>query len=182
MGLHWTKKKKTKPYLRYIERSDTMKKWIFIIFCIFLGVMVTVVNVYNTAVRSKDKGIIQAEELARKKANLINIASTDYYHGMTAYHVIEGKDENGTSWFVWVPNNKKQKVLVKRKSEGITEQEAIQILLNDRKRNVKRIEKVKLGAEKGVPLWEITYIDEESRYSYYYLNFIDGKYEGYYSI
>ena len=40
----------------------------------------------------------------------------------------------------------------------------------------KQIVKVKLGAENDIPLWEITYIDQEDRYTYYYLEFQNGEY------
>ena len=42
--------------------------------------------------------------------------------------------------------------------------------------------KVKLGFENDVPLWEVTYIDDDNRYSYYYLEFKDGKFLRRYSI
>ena len=41
---------------------------------------------------------------------------------------------------------------------------------------------VKLGFENDVPLWEVTYIDDDNRYSYYYLEFKDGKFLRRYSI
>ncbi|MGQ0439631.1 DUF5590 domain-containing protein, partial [Bacillus sp. B-TM1] len=38
------------------------------------------------------------------------------------------------------------------------------------------------GAQNDIPLWEITYIDQEDRYTYYYLEFQNGVYAGHYSI
>lgn len=75
---------------------------------------------------------------------------------------------------------RKRKCPSAEKSEGISEKKAIQIVASERK--PKEFVKVKLGAENDVPLWEITYIDQEGRYTYYYLEFQDGKYAGYYSI
>ncbi|MFP3393521.1 peptidase M4, partial [Brevibacillus sp. SIMBA_076] len=46
----------------------------------------------------------------------------------------------------------------------------------------KEILKAKLGFENNIPLWEVTYIDDDNRYSYYYLEFKDGNFLRRYSI
>jgi len=99
--------------------------------------------------------------------------------GKSSYAVVQGVDEKGEQIIVWVPE-KKGNVLVRKKNEGISEKKALQIVAGERK--PKELVKAKLGAENDVPLWEITYIDQEGRYTYYYLEFQDGKYAGYYSI
>ena len=42
--------------------------------------------------------------------------------------------------------------------------------------SLKEILKVKLGVENNIPLWEVTYIDDDNRYSYYNLAFQDGQF------
>ena len=78
---------------------------------------------------------------------------------------------------------------MKKKSEGIPEKKLCKSWLNklqekamSQKPKPKEIIKVKLGAQNDIPLWEITYIDQEDRYTYYYLEFQNGAYAGHYSI
>ena len=107
--------------------------------------------------------------------------SVDYYNGKSAYIVVQGTDEKGEQLIVWVPE--KKGYCSKEKSEGISEKEAIQRTIEqvgneskESKSKPKEIMKVKLGFENDVPLWEVTYIDDDNRYSYYYLEFKDGKF------
>ena len=71
----------------------------------------------------------------------------------------------------------------KEKSEGISEKDALQRTIEqvgdeskEPKSKPKEILKVKLGVENNIPLWEVTYIDDDNRYSYYNLAFQDGQF------
>ncbi|MED2934417.1 DUF5590 domain-containing protein [Bacillus wiedmannii] len=144
--------------------------------------------VYNKAMEKKIHKEAKSVEIAKEKAKLTKVKSVDYYNGNSSYTVVQGVDEKGEQIIVWVPN-KKGNVLVKKKSEGIPEKEALQKLAeqatgkgDEPKPKPKEIIKVKLGAQNDIPLWEITYIDQEDRYTYYYLEFQHGAYAGHYSI
>lgn len=78
---------------------------------------------------------------------------------------------------------RKRETIVRKKSEGISEKEALQRTIEqvgddskEHKSKPKEILKIKLGFENNIPLWEVTYIDDENRYSYYYLAFKDGQF------
>lgn len=156
-----------------------MKKWIFGISIIIVAVVLYGAYLYNTTMENKLPEKSKTVEIAKEKGKLTEVTDIDYYHGTTSYTVVQGLDEKGDQYIVWVPEEKGD-VLVRKKSDGISEQEAVQIV--EEKEHPKEIVKVKLGAENNVPLWEVTYIDQEDRYTYYYLEFKDGKYAGYYSI
>ncbi|MDM5154167.1 DUF5590 domain-containing protein [Bacillus sp. DX1.1] len=156
-----------------------MKKWIFAIIIVIVAIGLYGVHIYNTTMEKKIPKESKTIEMAKEKAKLTKVEKVDYYNGKSSYAVVQGVDEKGEQTIVWVPE-KKGNVLVRKKSEGISEKKAIQIVASERK--PKEFVKVKLGAENDVPLWEITYIDQEGRYTYYYLEFQDGKYAGYYSI
>ncbi|MDZ5608942.1 DUF5590 domain-containing protein [Bacillus pseudomycoides] len=156
-----------------------MKKWIFAIIIVIVAVVLYGVHVYNATMEKKIPKESKVVEIAKEKAKLTKVKTVDYYNGKSSYAVVQGVDEKGEQIIVWVPE-KKGNVLVRKKNEGISEKKALQIVAGERK--PKELVKVKLGAENDVPLWEITYIDQEGRYTYYYLEFQDGKYAGYYSI
>jgi uncharacterized protein YpmB len=156
-----------------------MKKWILATALAVVAVILYSVYIYKDTMNGKLEGEAKAISIATQQADLSKVTAVDYYHGVSSYKIVQGTDKKGAHWIVWVPD-KKGKVLIRKLRDGISQQEAIQIVMKER--NPKEIVKVKLGAESDIPLWEITYIDQENRYTYYYLNFIDGKYEGYYSI
>ena len=65
--------------------------------------------------------------MRKEKAKLTKVNTVDYYNGKSSYTVVQGTDEKGEQLIVWVPD-KKGNVLVKKKSEGISEKEALQKL------------------------------------------------------
>ncbi|PDZ75059.1 cell wall elongation regulator TseB-like domain-containing protein [Bacillus pseudomycoides] len=156
-----------------------MKKWIFAIIIVIVAIGLYGVHVYNATMEKKIPKESKVVEIAKEKAKLTKVKTVDYYNGKSSYAVVQGVDEKEEQIIVWVPE-KKGNVLVRKKNEGISEKKALQIVAGERK--PKELVKAKLGAENDVPLWEITYIDQEGRYTYYYLEFQDGKYAGYYSI
>ncbi|CAM4102928.1 peptidase M4 [Bacillus manliponensis] len=158
-----------------------MKKWIFGVSIIVLVVILYGAYLYNTTMDKKLPKESKIVETAKKKGKLTEVTNIDYYHFKTSYAVVEGVNEKGDQCIVWVPE-KKGDVLVHKKNEGISEKEAKQIVAAEAEAKPKEFVKVKLGAENNVPLWEVTYIDQEDRYTYYYLEFKDGKYAGSYSI
>ncbi|MDH4421062.1 MULTISPECIES: DUF5590 domain-containing protein [Bacillus] len=165
-----------------------MKKWIFAIIIVIVASGIYGAYVYNKTMEKKIPKESKSVEIAKEKAKLTKVKSVDYYNGKSSYTVVQGTDEKGEPIIVWVPD-KKGNVLVKKKSEGISEKEALQKLAeqatgkgDEPKPKPKQIVKVKLGAENDIPLWEITYIDQEDRYTYYYLEFQNGEYAAHYSI
>ncbi|MEY8349598.1 DUF5590 domain-containing protein [Bacillus cereus] len=159
-----------------------MKKWIFAIIIVIVAIGLYGVHVYNTTMEKKIPKESKVVEIAKEKAKLTEVKTVDYYNGQSSYAVVQGVNEKGEQIIVWVPE-KKGDVLVRKKNEGISEKQALQQVAKQSKTpKPKEFVKAKLGAEGDVPLWEITYIDQEGRYTYYYLKFQDGDYVGYYSI
>ena len=60
----------------------------------------------------------------QRKAKLTKVKSVDYYNGESSYTVVQGTDENGEQLIVWVPE--KKETIVRKKSEGISEKDALQ--------------------------------------------------------
>lgn len=148
-----------------------MKKWVIVLFIFLCLAVWQVISVYQDALKPKLSMEAKALERAKEKIALTQIDRTYTYYGNESYIVFVGRTKQGKRCVVWVPE-KKGKVVIKRVGSGITEAEAIAKLKADR--HPKKIISAKLGMEKGVPLWELTYIDQYNRYSFYYLSFTDG--------
>lgn len=167
------KRIKSGRFLLFTVRKDVMemKKWL-VLMLVFLCLGVwQAASVYQDALQPKQSLAEKALERAKEKIAFTRIDRTYTYYGDRTYTVFIGENKHGKKYIVWVPE-KNGKIVVKRAESGITEKEAIAKLKAER--HPKKLISVKLGMEKGVPLWELTYIDQHNRYSFYYLSFTDG--------
>lgn len=150
-----------------------MKKWIFLAL-ITLGVVIWFgVHTYQNAFEYRNTQSLKAIEKAKEEVPDFEVNDVTYFNGNESYTIIYGKvDEK--DHIVCVPNNSKLDIIEVNPVKGITAQEAVGILKE--KRNPKDIKAVNLGVEQNVPIWEIIYLDEQNRYSYYYVTFKDGQF------
>ncbi|WP_332693234.1 DUF5590 domain-containing protein [Halalkalibacter lacteus] len=148
-----------------------MKKWIFWVVIIFV-VLTTGLSVYGyQTIREPLKdNYEQAERYVLGQSLLHTVSNGTYYHGTDAYYVFEGiMDEEEV--IVWVSEEFDSHQIAKV-SDGISEGEAISIV--QKQDEIKRIQSVKLGIERGLPVYEIIYVNNENRKGYYYVTFEDG--------
>ncbi|MEW9109410.1 MAG: DUF5590 domain-containing protein [Cytobacillus gottheilii] len=148
-----------------------MKKVILICSVILVILLALGINIYLNSIEPVKAAEDEAVKRAKEDTNLVSVSDFEIYHGNETIFVIEGKDENGDNVFVWVPENDGEIQLLKQ-SEGITEQEAQNILLSE-KGQVDVISR-KLGMEKNIPLWEIAYKTEGDLLNYFLIDFETG--------
>lgn len=124
----------------------------------------------------------EAIRIAKEETELVEVVDIDFYHGRRSYQVIEGTDKNGEEIYVWVEEltdeqiaeNKEPRIFTKKKKEGITKDEVRQIVQN--RLEIKELVSIRLGMIGETPIYEVTYVDESDRHSFYYLSFEDGSY------
>ncbi|WP_394579646.1 cell wall elongation regulator TseB-like domain-containing protein [Cytobacillus firmus] len=114
----------------------------------------------------------KAVEIAKQETDLSEAEDFNLYHGTETFYVIEGKDHDGTSIYVWVPEEK-GKIVSLKQSDGISKNEAINRLKQEK--NAAEIVSVRLGMEKNIPLWEIHYRSGSNLINYYYIDFKTGE-------
>lgn len=114
----------------------------------------------------------KAVEIAKQETDLSEAEDFNLYHGTETFYVIEGKDHDGTSIYVWVPE-KKGKIVSLKQSDGISKNEAINRLKQEK--NAAEIVSVRLGMEKNIPLWEIHHRSGSNLINYYYIDFKTGE-------
>lgn len=129
-------------------------------------------KVYFTAEAPKKAAEQWAVPLAEKKAGLREIDDFHLYNGVESVAVIEGKNKSGEKIIVWIPEKKKNVIVLKAK-DGLTKQQAIK-KVEDSKGPI-RIVSVRLGMEKNIPFWEIYYLSDNNLINYYYIHFQTGE-------
>ncbi|WHY75851.1 DUF5590 domain-containing protein [Neobacillus sp. WH10] len=149
-----------------------MKKWIVFLVLFVIVIIGISIKVYYSSVEPVKAAEKKAVALANKKIQISEVQDFHIYNGLETVNVIEGKNNKGEKIIVWIPD-KSKKVYVQKAKNGISKDEAVQKLLQEK--NPKKIISVRLGMEKNIPLWEIYYRSENNLINYYYVHFETGE-------
>ncbi|MEH7117902.1 DUF5590 domain-containing protein [Neobacillus vireti] len=149
-----------------------MKKWIVIPLIVIVVIAGSLIKIYFSSVQPVKAAEKKAVSIAKGKIQLSEVDDFHIYNGIETVYVIEGKNKQGSKVIVWVPE-KSKKVYIKKAKDGLTKEEAIQKLVNEKQ--PKKIISVRLGMEKNIPLWEIYYRSENNLINYYYVHFETGE-------
>jgi uncharacterized protein YpmB len=151
-----------------------VKKLMIGLSVVFVVVIWQLISIYKV-VNDRNTSIAQkAITEAKKQFNIRHVESVDEYRGEKAFEVIKADLANGTKLWIWMPEKGKGAIpITARVADGYTKQEIEQAF----QKNVsyRRIVSVKLGMEKTMPIWEITYIDPHGDYVFSYYDFYSGK-------
>ncbi|MBT2726254.1 DUF5590 domain-containing protein [Bacillus sp. ISL-75] len=149
-----------------------MKKWIIFIVIFIVVIVGLLIKVYFTSVDPVKAAEKKAVALANKEISIKEVEDFHIYNGIETVNVIEGKSNKGEKIIIWIPE-KSKKVYVKKAKDGLSKEEAIQKLLQEK--SPKKVISVRLGMEKNIPLWEIYYRSNNNLINYYYVHFDTGE-------
>jgi uncharacterized protein YpmB len=147
------------------------KKWILIILGVMFLASWQAYYLYNQ-VQAKPAGKeAAAAAVAKKEKGLVSINHVDHFYKNETYYVVEGKNEHGTDMIVWVDKN--NKVTSDIAKGGLSKKQMVNYVTKNY--DAQKIIDCRLGMEDDIPLWEVTFMDSEDRYTYYYGYFETGK-------
>ncbi|MEK5134529.1 cell wall elongation/penicillin-binding protein regulator TseB [Bacillus sp. FSL W8-0645] len=156
-----------------------MKKIVWIISSVVaLVLLIGIISftwIYQIAMGQKEQGHEAAIERAKKQANIVQVEQVETFVGKEKQFIVEGKNKQDETTYVWVPASKKAKVIAKKAKEGITSNQAVQAV--QKENTVSRLKDVQLAREGDVLLWEVTYLNENNQYSFSYVDFSTGHVE-----
>ncbi|MEB2358076.1 DUF5590 domain-containing protein [Bacillus pumilus] len=156
-----------------------MKKIVWIISSIVaLVLLIGILSftwIYQIAMGQKEQGHEAAIERAKKQANIVQVEQVETFVGKEKQFIVEGKNKQNETTYVWVPASKKEKVIAKKAKEGITSNQAVQAV--QKENTVSKLKDVQLAREGDVLLWEVTYLNENKQYSFSYVDFLTGNVE-----
>ncbi|MDM5320405.1 cell wall elongation/penicillin-binding protein regulator TseB [Bacillus altitudinis] len=156
-----------------------MKKIVWIISSVVaLVLLIGIISftwIYQIAMGQKEQGHETAIEQAKKQANIVQVEQVETFVGKEKQFIVEGKNKQNETTYVWVPASKKAKVIAKKAKEGITSNQAVQAV--QKEKTVSKLKEVQLAREGDVLLWEVTYLNENNQYSFSYVDFSTGNVE-----
>jgi uncharacterized protein YpmB len=131
-------------------------------------------STYTSARDQYLEGHDDSKALAIEKGKLSSIDKIETFYGQRKYHVLSGTNTQNKKVYVWIPQTEKnESVIVKEQSAGITEEQAIANVKQEY--NPVEIISVKLGMDEEIPIWEVKYRSQSGRFTYDYVDFINGE-------
>ncbi|WP_026673080.1 cell wall elongation regulator TseB-like domain-containing protein [Alkalihalobacterium bogoriense] len=158
-----------------------MKKWVFFGIVLFVVVIVSMSTYFYQTIRSPivaEKEVISNFIIENTDVTIVD--TVEFYHGTESYFVIKGVNEQNENVIVWINKEDRDSIIVRNAADGITKEQVRSFALSEL--DPKKIISIRLGYENNRTVYEITYIDEEDRYSYYYMTFSDGTFVKRYSL
>lgn len=150
-----------------------MYKWLTIIFSVLLLFAAAGGYIYTKAMDPVKQARKEAEQRINADEKLKQIDEFHLYNGAKTYYVLIGEEKKGEKVVFWIPENKDEKIITKKLAEGISKREAVDMLVKEKQ--PKEILGVRLGMEQRLPVWELSYLDNQSNLNYYYIHFDTGK-------
>lgn len=155
-----------------------VKKIIFYLSLLFLGLIISYfVVLYYEIINDKEKHFDAAQQFILQETTINNITAIDYFQGENGYFIMHGHDERTN-----------QAVDIYLLDEKPFQKDYVKIFAANRFISLEEITYTWQHTCKGcelrkitpamideIPLWEITYIDEEQRYVIEYRTKTDGE-------
>ncbi|MED0648982.1 DUF5590 domain-containing protein [Aeribacillus pallidus] len=165
-----------------------MKGKIFISFiCALIFLVVAFAFLYNSAKEDKTKGHETAIQAA-KEHGFASIDEVNTFYNRNVYYIIQGKNKKGEKIIGWMKKGNTDKILIKKAKEGLSKDDVLQLIQNIDNSKPKKIKKIMLGYDDtdskkwDIPVWEVQYIDQQNRYTYFIVSFTDDRVYKMYSI
>lgn len=137
---------------------------------LFLLIVLTVV-IFVRADYPMHKAKKEATAIAKEQAGIQEVTDFYWFTRKDTYFTVVGLTEKGEGLIVIIPREGGQTEILKQ-SEGVTEKEAIQSVLDDKTSN--EIKKITLGLVDDEPVWEIVAESKEYGINYYLVSFRTG--------
>lgn len=153
-----------------------VKKWIVISSIILVALVGFFANVLFSSIKPLNRAEDWATNVAKEEASIQTVQDFSIYNGTKTYYIVTGIDTNGEELIVWIPekDDRDGKIVIRKKKEGISQDDAIKRLYGEKDVQVDEIIHVKLGMENQIPLWEIFYRSNDL-INYYYVDFKSGE-------
>lgn len=146
-----------------------MKKIFFFSFASFVFIIGLIFYVYYSATKPIKDAEQQAIEIAKERVKINNIVETSFFNGDEPYHIIRATNENDQEIVIWVSEKKPDRIIVEYAKNGLTKEQVKKYALSQL--DIKELQDIRIGIKHDIPVWEITFIDSDNRYNFYYLTF-----------
>lgn len=180
-----------------------MRAWIIAIFTIvFISAGAFFYVMYSSAMDPLQDREEEALAFAGEHITFHSVLSVNRYHGARSYQVIDALNEDDEPVYIWVEERftvvepriyddfeteieveeeeEPRRIIIRRHDSGITFEEVRDHI--DNELDISRLNSIRLGMIGRTPVYEVNYLSEDGRQSYYYLTFEEGRYIRHYQL
>lgn len=146
-----------------------MKKWLYVGLLVVVVFMWQFIYLYDLTSKPLKTAQEKAISIAKDHYDLTEILEVTYYNGEEPYQVIQAIDHNEQEVILWIPEKEGNEIVWRNREDGLTKQQVIEFAQSEL--DIKQLKHIRLGIKTDTPVWEITFIDTDNRYSLFYLHF-----------
>ncbi|OZM57304.1 hypothetical protein CIB95_07515 [Lottiidibacillus patelloidae] len=128
---------------------------------------------YFTTMSPDSKLSKQAIDRIYENSKIKKILDVEHYHGEKSYRVIEAETANQSGYF-FVPDETSEEIIFVNKEEGITRQNAKEIILKEKK-DIEILD-IRLAIDRKKPLWEIVFKEKNGQRTFFYITYKSGEF------
>ncbi|WP_243290031.1 DUF5590 domain-containing protein [Bacillus sp. FJAT-47783] len=168
-----------------MNRKGMITLIISIVMVVFLA---STIFILRSALADKTDGHAFAEQVA-KKNGVKNIEEVSTYNSDHVYYVVKGQNQKKQKVIAFVPKDESKKVKIVLEKNGLSKKEVLQLVSTyDDNKKPKKIISMEIGYDDSekpkwdIPVWEVRYVDQKNRYTYFIVSFTDSKVYKAYSI
>lgn len=150
-----------------------IKKTMVIVLTVLMAAIIVFSAVlYNKAVRPLRRAESETAEIAAETAGLTQVDNFYWFNSAETSFAITGTNQEGEQLIVIVEQNGGNTTILNQ-ADSITEQQATQLAVDAK--NPEELLETRIGMEDGVPVWEVSYKNENGRLGYYVVTVADGE-------
>lgn len=143
---------------------------------------------YHSLMTDKTKGHSKVIQIAKNNGLKI-IEEVSTYYSDHVYYIVKGQNENNKNMILFISKDNKEKIKSVLEKDGLTKEEVLKLVHSfDPEKKPKKIISFEIGYDDSkspkwdIPVWEVRYIDQQNRYTYFFVSFTDPKVYKAYSI
>jgi len=161
-----------------MQSSQSTGRKVLKISLILLSIVVLVAGVigiilYQKILDNKTHGFEETKNVILEQTSITEIVKVERYHGEKPYHIVYGKTEDGEERIIFYPLQGKKKNITSISMKDMLSRDEILSLWSSNCNNCQFV-KITPGIISEDIVWELTYYDQNNRYSIDYLSIDDG--------
>lgn len=160
-----------------MHQKQSIFNWKKLIVVLFILLILTFIVfaylLYYSIEKSKQDGFKDVEEYIYSETDMVTVENLTYFQEKEGYYIAEAIDEQGEYWYLFLLDDKSEPDYdIIKESANIKDDDVKADFYNDCKDC--QLKSINPAYINHIPLWEITYIDQDKKYVIEYKYFEDG--------
>lgn len=154
------------------SKTNHLRNALIIVAIILLSIIILSIILYHRSMQPYNEVKADAYQYAKENADIQEPYDFYWYNGEETYYTVVGKNSNGEDIITIIAQNGGQIRTIKV-ADALTKQEAVQQVVAAKE--PKSINQARIGMEQNMPVWEISYKNQNNGLGYYKIHLETGE-------